>query len=195
VRVADQVRIVLVRHGETQWSLDGRHTSRTDVALTGTGRRQAEATGRRLAGVAWSLVLCSPMGRAIDTCRLAGLGDAAVIDDDLMEWDYGDYEGLTTTTILARDPSWSLWRDGCPRGERPEEVGRRADRVIARLLSAGGDAVAFAHGHVLRVIGARWVGEAPAFGARLVLSTGSLSALGWEHGVPALSGWNNPPAG
>jgi broad specificity phosphatase PhoE len=185
------VTIVLVRHGETEWSRTGRHTGRTDVDLTETGRRQAEATGRRLAGRPWSVVLSSPLRRALDTCRLAGLADRVAVDDDLCEWDYGEYEGLTTPAIRARDPSWSLWRDGCPGGETAGDVGRRADRVVARLRAAGGDAVVFSHGHLLRVVGARWVGEAPAFGAHLVLSTASVSSLGPEHGVDALVEWND----
>jgi probable phosphoglycerate mutase len=184
------VKIVLVRHGETEWSRAGRHTGRTDVELTATGRRQAAAIGRRLAGRPWAVVRSSPLRRARDTCRLAGLGDRVVIDEDLREWDYGDYEGLTTPEVLERDPSWSLWQDGCRGGEAPADVGRRADRVIERLRAAGGDAVVFAHGHLLRVVGARWVGEPPAFGARLMLSTGSLSVLGWEHGVEAISAWD-----
>ncbi len=183
--------IALVRHGETDWSRTGRHTSRTDVELTETGRRQAVATGRRLAGREWALVLSSSMRRALETCRLAGLADAVTVDDDLREWDYGEYEGLTTPAIRERDPSWSLWRDGCPGGEAALDVGRRADRVIARLRAADGDAVVFAHGHLLRVLGARWVGEPPAFGARLVLWTASLSTVGWEHGVAALTRWND----
>jgi len=192
------VTIVLVRHGETEWSRTGRHTGRTDVELTDSGRHQAAATGRRLEGADWAVVLSSPMRRALDTCRLAGLAGRVIVDEDLREWDYGDYEGLTTTAIHARDPSWSLWRDGCPGGETALDVGRRADRVIERLRAADGDGVVFAHGHLLRVMGARWVGEAPAFGARLVLSTASVSTLGWEHAVAALTVWNDtghhPPA-
>jgi probable phosphoglycerate mutase len=185
------VTIALVRHGETDWSLTGRHTSRTDVELTETGRRQAAATGRRLAGQEWSLVLSSPMRRALETCRLAGLADRVIVDDDLREWDYGEYEGLTTPAIRERDPSWSLWRDGCPGGETAVDVGRRADRVVERLCAADGGAVVFAHGHLLRVLGARWVGEPPAFGARLVLSTASLSIVGWEHAIASLTVWND----
>jgi probable phosphoglycerate mutase len=183
--------IVLVRHGETEWSRTGRHTSRTDIALSPTGRRHAAAIGRRMRGLEWAAVLTSPMRRARETCELAGLGGQAVVDEDLREWDYGDYEGLTTPEILERDPSWSLWRDGCPGGEQPADVGRRADRVIGRLKAVGGDAVVFAHGHVLRVVGARWASEPPAFGSRLMLSTASLSTLGWEHGVQALTVWND----
>jgi len=185
------VTVVLVRHGETEWSRSGRHTGRTDIELTGTGRRQAEAAGRRLAGETWALVLSSPLRRALETCRLAGLGAQVVVDEDLREWDYGDYEGLTTPEILLREPSWSLWRDGCPGGEQPQDVGRRADRVIERLRASDGDAVVFAHGHLLRVLGARWAEQPPAFGARLMLSTGSISTLGSEHDVPALATWND----
>jgi broad specificity phosphatase PhoE len=199
-------RVVLVRHGETEWSRDGRHTGRTDVPLTLQGRREAELAGGRLAslmrtgggpegsGGAWTLVLTSPRQRATETCRLAGLGDAAEIDPDLEEWDYGEYEGLTTPEILARRPTWSLWSDGCPGGERPAGVAARADRVIARCQAVDGDAVLFAHGHVLRVLGARWVEAEPAFGAHLALSTASISALGWERATPVISEWNDPPA-
>ena len=183
--------IVLVRHGETEWSRTGRHTGRTDIDLAPKGRRDAEAIARRLHRRTWAAVLTSPLRRAMETCRLAGLMGDAVIDDDLREWDYGDYEGLTTPEILTRDPTWSLWRDGCPGGEVPADVGRRADRVVDRLKAVDGDAVVFAHGHILRVIGARWANEPPAFGARLMLSTASLSTLGWEHGEQAFVAWND----
>jgi len=185
------VVIVLVRHGETEWSRTGRHTGRTDIDLAPKGRRDAEAIARRLHRRTWAAVLTSPLRRAMETCRLAGLMGDAVIDDDLREWDYGDYEGLTTPEILTRDPTWSLWRDGCPGGEVPADVGRRADRVVDRLKAVDGDAVVFAHGHILRVIGARWANEPPAFGARLMLSTASLSTLGWEHGEQAFVAWND----
>ena len=184
-------RVVLVRHGETRWSLDGRHTGRTDVALTDEGRRQAAATAPRLAGHTFALVLTSPLGRARDTCRLAGLGAVAVADPDLLEWDYGAYEGLTSAEIRAQDPDWSLWADGCPGGERPPAVGARADRVVTRCLEVDGDVAVFAHGHLLRVLGARWVGAEPAFGAHLLLSTASISELGWERSTRVLAGWND----
>ncbi len=184
------MEIVLVRHGETEWSAAGRHTSRTDLALTAEGRRRAEAVGSELAGRNFVLVLSSPLRRALETCRLAGFGDRARIDEDLHEWDYGEYEGLTTRQIRESAPSWSLWRDGCPGGERPEDVGARADRVLARLRDVDGDVLAFAHGHVLRVIGARWAELPVAEGCRLALSAGGISALGYEHENQVLTRWN-----
>jgi broad specificity phosphatase PhoE len=183
--------IVLVRHGETEWSRTGRHTGRTDVALTDEGRRQATWTGRRLTGRAWSLALSSPLSRATDTCILAGLGDQRVPDDDLLEWDYGEYDGLTTASIHEWNPTWSLWTDGCPSGESAADVAARADRVIERCLGVEGDVVVFAHGHLLRVLGARWVGAEATFGAHLLLSTASVSALGWERETRAIAEWND----
>jgi len=182
--------VVLVRHGETEWSRDGRHTGRTDVPLTDVGRRQAVAAGSRLYGRTWAMVLTSPLLRATETCRLAGLGELAEVDPDLVEWDYGDYEGLTTATIHDRNPSWSLWDDGCPNGERASDVAARADRVIARCRGVDGDVAVFAHGHLLRVFGARWTHAAPEFGAHLLLSTASVSELGWERATPAIASWN-----
>jgi len=182
--------VVLVRHGETEWSRSGRHTGRTDVPLTDVGRRQAVATGSRLRGRTWAMVLSSPLVRATETCRLAGLGALAEVDPDLAEWDYGDYEGLTTATIHDRDASWSLWDDGCPGGEQPGEVAARADRVIARCRAVDGDVALLAHGHLLRVLGARWIAAPPAFGAHLLLSTASVSELGWERDTPAIASWN-----
>jgi broad specificity phosphatase PhoE len=184
-------RIVLVRHGETEWTRTARHTGRTDVALTDEGRRQAAAAGTRLAGVPWSLVLTSPLSRAIETCRLAGLGGRCVLDDDLREWDYGEYDGLSTAAIRERDPAWSLWTDGCPGGENAADVARRADRVIERCRVVEGSVALFAHGHLLRVLGARWIGADPTFGAHLLLSTASISALGWERDTAAIAEWND----
>jgi probable phosphoglycerate mutase len=186
--------VVLVRHGETEWSRDGRHTGATDIPLTDTGREQAAALGRALAGraFAFALVLVSPLGRARATCELAGLGDAAQVCDDLREWDYGDYEGITTAEIQRRAPGWHLFSDGCPGGETPAQVAARADRVIARARAAGGDVALFGHGHCLRMLTARWLGLPPRAGARFGLHTGTLGTLGWEHGRAALWLWNAP---
>jgi probable phosphoglycerate mutase len=187
------VRIVLVRHGETDWSASGRHTGRTDLPLLESGRRRAEAVGSALRGEEWETVLSSPLRRARETCELAGLGHAMAIDEDLREWDYGDYEGLTTEEIRERRPDWNLWRDGCPGGESPDQVSARAGHVLTTLRKSDGDCVVFAHGHILRVIGARWVGEPVQFGARLVLATGSISALGFERETEVISEWNRVP--
>jgi probable phosphoglycerate mutase len=182
--------VTLVRHAETEWSLAGRHTGRTDVPLTGAGRDRARALSERLSGRSFTLVLTSPLSRAVETARLAGFPDAER-DPDLMEWDYGDDEGLTTPQIREeRDPDWLLWRDGAAGGEAADDVGARVDRVIARLTAAGGDCLVFAHGHVLRVLAARWLEQPAQFGARLVLQTGTLSVLGYEHGIRAILNWN-----
>jgi probable phosphoglycerate mutase len=192
--------IVLVRHGETQWSAVGRHTSRTDLALTSAGEAQARTLGSALAGRTFAAVLVSPRARARETARLAGL-EPSIVDDDLSEWDYGEYEGLTTEEIRSTAPDWSLWTDGCPGGETPAQVGDRLDRVLARAKavldgaggSAGGDVALVAHGHALRVAGARWVGLPPAGGGLLRLDTATLSALGYEHGAPVILRWNCSP--
>ena len=181
---------VLVRHAETEWTLSGQHTGRTDLPLTDHGREAAGALAPRLAGFEFALVLVSPSRRARETCELCGLADGAQLREDLLEWDYGDYEGLTSPEIEQLQPGWSLWRDGCPGGEDAAAVGARADRVIAELLSAGGPVAVFSHGHLLRVLGARWIELAPDGGARLGLSTGSLSELGTEHGARILARWN-----
>jgi broad specificity phosphatase PhoE len=183
-------RLVVVRHGTTAWSRTGRHTGRTDVPLEEQGRRQALEIGRRLAGHRFAKVLTSPLARAQETCRLAGFGEAAEICADLAEWDYGEYEGLTSVEVRARRPDWSLWRDGCPGGESAAQVGLRADRVIAELRTADGPAIVFSHGHLLRVLGARWIELDPAEGGRLGLAAGALSLLGHEHGLAILAGWN-----
>jgi probable phosphoglycerate mutase len=183
--------IVVVRHGETEWSVSGQHTSRTDLPLTEPGRARAAALAPQLSGRQWALVLCSPLRRARETCELAGLGEQAVIDEDLREWDYGEYEGLTTPQIRERQPDWVLWRDGCPGGEMPDQVGARADRVLARMHAADGDCVAFAHGHILRVTGSRWIDQPVSFGSRIALSPGSVSTLGFERETKVLWEWNS----
>lgn len=185
--------ITLVRHGETEWSRSGRHTGRTDVPLTDVGRHQAERVGVRLAGRRFARVMTSPLSRATETCRLSGIGDGERCDD-LREWDYGDYEGRTTSDILAERPDWLLWRNGCPGGEQPDDVGRRADRVVAMLRAVAGDAIVFAHGHLLRVLAARWVGLAPADGSRLALDPATISALGYERETSVICLWNEEPS-
>jgi broad specificity phosphatase PhoE len=187
-------QVVLVRHGETEWSASLRHTSVTDVPLTDAGREEARALGSVLAGRRFALVLTSPMSRALDTSREAGLGDAAEVRDDLSEWNYGEYEGVTTAEIRAQQPGWVLWRDGCPGGEAAEEVGARADRVISELRALEGDAALFAHGHLLRVLAARWLDLPPQRGASLGLSTGTLSVLGYERETAVIWAWNQPPS-
>jgi len=182
--------IVVVRHGETEWSASGRHTSRTDLPLTEQGRERAQALAPQLAERTFALVLCSPLRRARETCELAGFADAAELTEDLHEWDYGDYEGLTTPEIWETNPDWSLWRDGCPGGEQPAQVGARADRVLERLRGAGGDALAFAHGHILRVLTARWLDMEVAEGARFALDAGATGTLGFERTTEVLRRWN-----
>jgi broad specificity phosphatase PhoE len=185
------MEVVLVRHGETEWSRSGRHTGRTDVPLTETGRRQAELLAPRLAGRRFAAVYTSPLSRACETGRLAGLGGEAQIREELVEWDYGEYEGITTEEIRKHRPDWQLWRDGCPGGEDARQVGSRADRLISELRGLGGDVALFAHGHVLRVIAARWVGLSPASGALLALATASLSVLGYERETAVIQLWND----
>ena len=182
--------IVIVRHGETEWSANGKHTSHTDLSLTDAGRERALALASVLSQWSFSLVLTSPLKRARETCELAGLADAAELCDDLREWDYGEYEGLTTPEIRVSRPDWSLWRDGCPGGEMPEQVGERADRALARLRSADGDVAAFAHGHILRVLTARWLGMPVAAGARFALAAGGVGELGYERETEVLRRWN-----
>jgi len=186
--------LLLVRHGQTEWSRDGLHTGRTDVPLTAVGRSQAERLREALSGRAFARVLTSPLSRAAETCRLSGLGERAEARDELLEWDYGEYEARTTASIREQRPGWRLWRDGCPGGESAADVGARADRVLAELRALDGDAVLFAHGHLLRVLAARWVGLGPEHGALLALATGALSALGWEREQPVIWLWNAPAA-
>jgi broad specificity phosphatase PhoE len=184
--------IVLVRHGETEWSADGRHTGRSDIPLTATGRRQARDLGRALAGRRFERVLTSPLSRAIETCELAGLAEGAARRDELREWDYGEYEGRTTPDIRTERPGWYLWRDGCPGGESAAEVGRRADRIVAELRSLDGDAAIFAHGHLLRVLTARWLELPPEDGRCFALATATLSTVGYERETSVISLWNAP---
>ncbi|MDQ1666246.1 MAG: hypothetical protein QOH75_2277 [Actinomycetota bacterium] len=181
----------LVRHGETEWSASGRHTSRTDVPLTERGRAAAVALKERLAGIPFARVLTSPLARARDTCALAGFGDRAEVVDDLREWDYGTDEGLTTATIREERPGWSIWTEGPRGGESATEVGARADRVIALARSSEGPVIAFSHGHLSRVLGARWIELPVAEGAHLRLDTAAISMLGWERETPALQLWND----
>jgi probable phosphoglycerate mutase len=182
--------IWLIRHGETEWSRSGAHTGRTDLPLTDLGREKAARLQGLLHGRQFALVLTSPLERARETCRLAGYGDMAQVDSDLMEWNYGDYEGRTTPDIQKDRPGWSLWSDGVPHGETVDEVGARADRVIARAMGAGGDAALFAHGHVLRILTARWLGLAANGGRLFALGTASVATLGWERTTRVITRWN-----
>lgn len=189
-------RILLVRHGQTEWSRSGRHTGRTDLPLLDEGRRTARLLGERLRHGPWQNlpgveVRTSPLVRARETCELVGFGDRAKDWDALMEWDYGAYEGLTPEGIRERDPGWNLWRDGVPEGETIASVAARADEVVAWARSADRDVLVFAHGHLLRTLGARWLGLDPSFGASLRLDPASLSVLGWAYGAPAVERWND----
>ena len=185
--------IYLARHGETEWSLTGRHTGVTDLPLTQRGERNAQALGARLRGLTFELVYTSPLQRARRTCELAGFASRAQVDSDLVEWNYGEYEGRRTSEIRAERPDWQLFRDGCPGGESPGQVGERADRVVSRLRAAQGKALLFSSGHFLRVLAARWLGLEPADGKCFFLSTASLSALGYEHSLcqPVICLWND----
>jgi broad specificity phosphatase PhoE len=189
-RALDAVEVLLVRHAATAWSVAGKHTGRTDIPLTPAGREAAKQTARRLGGGTFERVLCSPLRRARETCELCGLAAQAQTVEELVEWDYGEYEGLTTEEIREHRPGWMLWRDGCPGGESAAQVGARADAVIASLSSLQGQAAIFAHGHLLRVLAARWIDAEPQLGARLTLSTGAIGAIGYEHGAGTLCKWN-----
>jgi probable phosphoglycerate mutase len=182
----------LIRHAETEWSKAKKHTGRTDIPLTDEGREHAEALREQLAGVAFDAVFSSPLDRARTTAELAGLGDRAQLRDDLLEWDYGEYEGRTTEAIREDRPGWFLWRDGVPGGESADDVGARADRVIAEALAVPGEGpvALFGHGHILRVVAARWIEQPAALGGRLALKTAGLGRLGFEREVRVLTGWN-----
>jgi probable phosphoglycerate mutase len=186
-------KIYLARHGETEWSLSGQHTGRTDIPLTADGERNARSLGERLKGTTFAKVLTSPMQRARRTCELAGFGARVEVENDLTEWDYGEYEGRRTADVRKERPDWFLFRDGCPGGETVAAVGARADRLLARLRGQGGDLLLFSHGHFLRVLGARWLALPAADGRLLLLTTASLSVLGYEHSrdEPVLRLWND----
>jgi probable phosphoglycerate mutase len=185
-------QVVLVRHGETDWSERMRHTGRTDVPLTEEGRHQAERVGRALRGWRFALVLTSPLKRAAETAWLTGFGELAQARDDLMEWDYGDYEGRTTPDIRREVPDWTVWRYGAKNGETPEQVAARADRVLAEVRGVHGDVLIVGHGHQLRVLTARWLGLGPAEGRLFALDTGAISVLGYERETSVLRIWNEP---
>ncbi|WP_111561850.1 histidine phosphatase family protein [Rhizobium sp.] len=184
--------ITLVRHGETEWSLSGRHTGRSDIPLTENGEAAAHRLGPRLEGLTVAEVWSSPSQRARNTCRLAGFGERMVVKDDLAEWDYGAYEGVTTKEILAQRPGWQLFSDGCPDGEKAADVGTRADRIIAAIRAANAPVLIFSSSHFLRVLAARWLGLPPEGGAHFVLDTTSVSVLGYEHDLtePVIRRWN-----
>lgn len=186
------MEVVLVRHGETDWSRDGKHTGHTDVPLTERGREQARVVGERLRGRDFEVVVTSPLSRALETCRLAGFGDRAEQRDDLMEWDYGAYEGRTTPEIRLEQPGWTVWHGDVPGGETIDDVALRVDRVVAELRTHEGDALLFAHGHVLRVLTARWLGLEPHAGRLLALDPAALSTLGYERETPVIRLWNEP---
>ena len=188
---AAPLQLVLVRHGETEWSRDKKHTGRSDLPLTENGREEAQAVAPLLERFDFARVVSSPLWRALETCRLAGLGDRVETDEDLLEWDYGEYDGVTTAEIQATRPGWVLWRDGCPGGESPAAVGARADAFLAGLEGQTGDVAVFGHGHMLRVITARWLELEPAEGARFALGTATLSVLGWEHDWHTIRTWNS----
>jgi probable phosphoglycerate mutase len=184
--------IYLARHGETAWTITGQHTGRTDLPLTERGEDMARRLGERLVGSTFAKVFTSPLRRAVRTCELAGFGAVAQTDRDLLEWDYGEYEGRLTVDILAERPDWQLFRDGCPGGESPEQVAARADRVVQRVRSIAGDVLLFSSGHFLRVLAARWIGAQPIVGRGFMLSTASLSSLSYEHAdSPAIRLWND----
>ena len=185
--------VYLARHGETAWSLSGQHTGLTDLPLTEQGERNARRLGERLKGLSFAKVLTSPLQRAVRTCELAGFGDRAEVDRDLLEWNYGEYEGRRTEEIHAERPDWQLFRDGCPGGESPQQVGARADRVVKRIREVQGNVLIFSSGHILRVLTARWLGLEPIAGKYFMLSTASLSKLGYEHNLsqPVIQLWND----
>lgn len=181
---------VLVRHGETPWSASLRHTGRSDIPLDAEGEAEAHRLAAGLRQWSFTRVLVSPLTRARQTCALAGFGDVAEVVPDLVEWDYGDYEGRTTADIKLERPSWSLWADGVPSGETLAELGMRADRVVVDIRAGGGEVAVFSHGHFLRVLAARWVGLGPEGGALLALDAGGVGRLGWEHENAVVTLWN-----
>ena len=185
--------VYLARHGETAWSLSGQHTGLTDLPLTERGERNARRLGERLRGLTFAKVFTSPLVRAARTCELAGFRGVAEVDRDLLEWNYGDYEGRRTSEIHAQRPDWQLFRDGCPGGETPEQVGVRADRVVSRVRAIQGNVLLFSSGHFLRVLAARWLGLEPGAGRYFLLSTASVSALGYEHNLaqPVIRLWDD----
>jgi broad specificity phosphatase PhoE len=193
--------IYVIRHGQTQWSLSGQHTSKTNLPLTGDGEKQAKALQSVLNGKVFAHVLVSPLARAQQTAKLAGFGSQMVVCDDLSEFDYGDYEGLTSDEIRKRDTDWSIWTHACPNGENLATVAGRCKRVISQLMELASknsdccDVALFAHGHVLRILAATWLDQPPDFGKNLMLDTASISALGYEHGTPTLKFWNYSPKG
>lgn len=182
--------VVVLRHGETDWSRSGQHTGRTDIALTERGRAQARRLGQLLNGRTFALVLTSPLRRAVETCTLAGYGGEAIVCEDLREWDYGHYEGRTTADIRTEQADWTVWTHSVPDGETAVAVGERADRVVAAARAAGGDVVLFGHGHNLRVLAARWCGLAPTAGRLFGLDTATVSVLGYEHEASIIRRWN-----
>jgi broad specificity phosphatase PhoE len=186
-------RVTVVRHGETEWSASGRHTGRTDIALTDRGRESARRTGRWLATSTYQRVWTSPLRRAADTCAIAGYGDDAEVHEPLMEWDYGAYEGLTRDQIVDDTPDWMVWTHGAPDGESVADVQARVDATIARLLDLPGDTLLFAHGHLLRALAAAWMELPITEGRRLLLDTAAVGTLGWYHGRRALARWNVLP--
>jgi probable phosphoglycerate mutase len=189
----NRVTIFAIRHGETTWSLTGQHTGLTDIPLTENGRQAASRLRPILSDQEFSCVLVSPLRRARETCRLSGLEDKAIIDPDLIEWNYGQYEGLTASQIQQTNPDWMIFRDGCPGGETPQQVGIRVERIIARARSVGGKVALFAHGHVLRVLAVRWIGLRVEEGQHFLLNTGTVSVLAYYQDAPAIGLWNASP--
>jgi broad specificity phosphatase PhoE len=185
-------RVYLLRHGETEWSLNGRHTGVTDVPLTENGRIAARRLEPILAKETFALILSSPLRRARETCELAGLGKQANVEPDLIEWNYGEYEGLKTEQIRLTRPGWSVFRDGCPGGETPEQVASRADRIIVKVRDTEGNVALFAHGHILRVLAARWIHLSASYGEHFLLDTATLNVLGYYRESPAFKIWNAP---
>lgn len=190
----DEFEVVLMRHGQTEWSVSGQHTGNNDIPLTPEGEAEALAMAPHIGGHAYDLVLSSPLRRALDTCRLVGLGSRVEVREALREWDYGSYEGLTSAQIRAEAPDWFLWRDGCPGGESPDEVVARCQSIVDELVAhrdaGGGDAIIFAHGHILRALAAVWCHLPLSAGANLILSTAAASSLTFEHATPAIKFWN-----